>query len=306
MVHGAMVRSMCNSFPIAGKMIGYKYFRYKKIDWRLHHGALVPLAMPHVKKSLQIADARRLLVKHRALFVRWEDLFDQLSTAEWWHVIKDELEDFDSLSKNTRSKVRRGAKGFVVGATGRNSILVEGYEVYRSAFDRYQTFEDRLSEQAFQQAVADLPGETEFWAVWEQESGHMVAFSENLVRDNACFFNTIWFEPNALRVYAGYLLIHEMNKHYLNERGLRYVSDGARNINHQTAVHEFLEQKFKFRRAYARLRVVYFPGVGILVKLLYPFRTLFSVRSASLLQKIAVVLEQERIRRACLEPGEQV
>jgi hypothetical protein len=287
-------------------MIGYKYFRNNGIDWRRLHGALVPLGMPHVDKALQVADARRLVIKHRALFIRWEDKFDQLSIAEWWHVIKDQLENFDALSRNTRSKVRRGTKRFQTEPIGRKEILSEGYEVYKSAFDRYQTFEEMLSEQAFQQAITDLPAETEFWAVREQESGQMVAFSENLVRDTACFYNTMWFQPDALRAYAGYLLIHEMNKHYLNERRLNYVSDGARNISHQTNVHEFLEQKFKFRRAYARLRVVYFPGVGILVKLLYPFRTMFNDRSASLLQKIAVVLEQERIRRTCMAVWEKM
>jgi hypothetical protein len=262
--------------------------------------------MPHVNKALQLADARMIVIKHRALFIRWEDGFDLLSTGEWWHVIKDKRENFDALSRNTRSKVRRGAKLFEPKLTGREEILSEGYEVYRSAFDRYQTFEEMLSEQAFEQAITDLPAETEFWAVRKQGNGQMVAFSENLVRDSACFYNTMWFQPDALQGYAGYLLIHEMNKHYLNERGLHYVSDGARNISHQTNVHEFLEQKFKFRRAYARLRVVYFPGMGILVKLLYPFRKMFNHRSAPLLQKIAVVLEQERIRLAYSSTGEKM
>lgn len=284
-------------------MIGYRYFRTARGDWRHHHGALVPLGMPHVEKDLPVADARRMLIKHRALFIRWEDRFDHLNTGEWWHVIKDELEDFDTLSRNTRSKVRRGIKRYEALPASREEILAQGYAVYRSAFDRYETFEEMFSEQAFRQAIAELPEETEFWAVRELESGQMVSFSENLVRDEACFYNTMWFQPDALRGYAGYLLIHEMNKHYLNNRGLRYVSDGARNISHQTNVHEFLEQKFKFRRAYARLRVVYLPGMGLLIRLLYPFRDIFKGRSSSLLQKIAVALEQERIHRACTATG---
>lgn len=286
-------------------MIGYHYFRYQGTDWRWHHGALIPLGMPHTAQSMDVSEVRRILLKHRALFARWEEDFDLLSSGEWWHVIKDASEDFESLSRNSRSKVRRGVKCFEVCTTVRNVILSEGYDVYQSAFDRYHTFEEMLSEKAFQQAIADLPEETEFWAVREKENGQMVAFSENLVRDSACFYNTMWFQPDALRAYAGYLLIHEMNKHYLNERGLRYVSDGARNISHRTNIHEFLEQKFRFRRAYARLSVVYFPGFAILVKLLYPFRKWFNARSSSLLQKVAVVLEQERIRRACLAPGEK-
>lgn len=284
-------------------MIGYSCFSEEGVEWRRHHGALLLLGMPHLPPSLTALEIRRTLIKHRGLFARWDEDFDRSGVAEWWHVIKDTPEDFAGLSKNTRSKVRRGARLFDATPVSRDAILSEGYEVYRSAFERYETFEAIFTRERFRQAITDLPGGTEFWAVRDKETGKMVAFSENLVRDGACFYDTIWFQPEALKAYAGYLLIHEMNKHYLNERGLRYVSDGARSISHRTNVHAFLEQKFGFRRAYARLCVIYFPGLGTLVKLLYPFRKWFERRSMPLLQKVAVVLEQERIRRACLSTG---
>lgn len=288
-------------------MIGYKYSKEADTAWRHHHGAFVPLTMPHAQPALSSLDALRLVVRGRGAFVRWEKDFDQLGASEWWHVIKDAPEDLSDLSKKTRHQVRRGLNRFVAEPEGRETIVPEGYDVYCAAFDRYETFEEMLSADDFRAAVEALPTETEFWAVRDRDSGRMVAFSENLVRDNAAFYDTIWFEREALKAYAGYVLFHEMNKHYLNERGLRYVSDGARNISHQTNVHDFLEQKFGFRRAYARLRVVYFPGVGLAVRLLYPFRNWFAGRSEGLFQKVAVLLEQERIRRSCarLEDGMQ-
>jgi hypothetical protein len=281
-------------------MIGYQYFRRRDMVWRRHHGALIPLTMPHAIPPVPAREGLSLTVRHHAPFVRWEEGFDQLESGEWWHVIKDVSEELASLSSNTRSKVRRGLKRFVANPLPREAILSEGYDVYRAAFHRYESFEAMFNYADFRQAVEMLPAETEFWAVRDRDSGKMVAFSENLVRDDACFFDTIWFEPGALKAYAGYVLFHEMNKHYLNDRGLRYISDGARNISHQTNVHEFLEQKFGFRRAYAKLRVMYFPGVGVAVRLLYPFRRWFAGRPAPLFQKIAVLLEQERIRRSCL------
>ena len=281
-------------------MIGYEHFEHQGFSWRRHHGALVPRCMPHVPPPDGGEGIRRLLIQRRAFFARWEEGFDLTESGEWWHVIKSGEEDFETLSKKVKNQVRRGGKeGFEAALVGRDKIQSEGYAVYRAAFDRYETFEELYSEEQFHQAIARLPAETEFWAVWRLDSGEMVAFSENLVRDNACFYSTMWFQPQALKRYAGYLLIHEMNKYYLNERSLQYVSDGARNISHQTNIHEFLEQKFGFRRAYARLRVVYAPGVGLAVWLLYPLRKWFSRRSAPMLQKVGVLLEQERIRRAC-------
>ena len=261
--------------------------------------------MPHVSLVLKKREAKRTSIEKRVFFIRWEDNFDQSEKGEWWHLIKDNLENLEQLSSNTRSKVRRGLKKAISKPTTREVILEEGYEVYRSAFDRYETFEATFSPSQFREAVKALPEETEFWEARNRETGELVAFSENLVRDQACFYNTMWFQPQALKAYAGYALIHEMNKHYLNERGLRYVSDGARSISHDTSIHDFLEQKFGFRRAYARLRVVYFPGVGAAVRLLYPFRQWFTGRSSGVFQKIAVLLEQERIRRACIEPEEK-
>lgn len=284
-------------------MIGYRYFRDAGVWWRYHHGALIPLQMPHAAPLETAREIRGLLIRRRALFARWEEQFDRSRPTEWWHVIKDEPEELSGLSANTRSKIRRGAKRFEVRPATTDEISVEGHAVYRSAFERYDTFERPLSGRRFRRSIENLPPETEFRAVRERDTGRMVAFSENLVRDDACFYVTIWFEPAALGGYAGYLLIHEMNRHYLNERRLRYVSDGARSLSHQTRIQTFLQQTFGFRRAYARLRVVYFPGVGLAVKWLYPFRDRFERRSGALSRKIAILLEQERIHRACAGEG---
>lgn len=288
-------------------MIGFRTIRMHSTSWRRLHGALVRMDMPHVPLVLSASSMYRLLLRGRALFVRWEDDFDLEVESEWWHVLKDVPEELGKLSSNTRSKVRRGLKCFVAQPERREVIAAEGYGVYRAAFNRYKTFEEILSAADFQAAVEMLPTETEFWSVRVPDSGRIVAFSENLVLDGACFYNTIWFEPESLKKYSGYVLFHEMNKHYLNDRALSYVSDGARNISHQTNIHDFLMQKFHFRRAYSRLRVLYFPGLGVVVRLLYPLRKWIVGYSKGPFQRVAVLLEQERIQRSCarLEDGLQ-
>lgn len=282
-------------------MIGYQYFCYQTFPWRRLQQVLVPLAMPHVELKLTILQARRLLKEQRSLLLRWDEAFDQSVSSEWWHIIKDDAEDIYSLNKKTRNMVRRGAKQFDVRVCDRKYIALSGHNVYKSAFARYETFEKCFSESEFENAINKLPEDTEFWGVFDKESGQLVAFSENIVRDDACFYNTMWFEPEPMRRFSGYILFHEMNKHYLNERSCKYVSDGARSISHQTNIHEFLESKFGFRKAYSRLRVVYAPGIYPIIFCLYPFRRFFSRLSGQLFKKLTVLLEQERIRRACLD-----
>lgn len=278
-------------------MIGYRFIRGRGCDWRVHHhGALIPMTMPHALPRLPALSSRLLAVRHLAPFVRWEEEFDQHHPTDWWHVVKDTPEALTELKKKTRYQIRKSAKVFFASSDNRTAVMVHGYKVYRAAFDRYTTFERMLDDTSFKSAIQSLPRETEFWTVWDRESNQMVGFSENTVRDNACFYNTMWLTPEALKRSAGYLLFHEMNKHYLNDRGLQYVSDGARNISHQTRIHEFLESKFGFRKAYSRLRIVYFPGLGLVLRLAYPFRSWFSGLRSPLFQKIEVLLEQERIR----------
>jgi hypothetical protein len=90
-----------------------------------------------------------------------------------------------------------------------------------------------------------------------------------------------------------------MNRHYLEERKFRYVSDGARSLSHDTQIHDFLESKFGFRKAYARLHVVYAPWLDASVAAAFPFRNLIKKMPFSPFKKASILLKQEEIRREC-------
>ncbi|MGM0906946.1 MAG: GNAT family N-acetyltransferase [Pseudomonadota bacterium] len=261
----------------------------------------MPLTLPHNMGSFSVSDAKSLLKKTNAFFIRWESSFDSVHETPWWHIIKSDNEHIEELSSNTRSKVRRGLKKYSCYVIERERVISEGYEVYEEAYKRYDTFENRLSREAFKEAIVSLPRQTEFFGVIEKESDKLVAFSENYVDNGACFYLTIWFSPEHLRKYSSYALFHEMNKFYLNERKLNYVSDGARSINHDTNIHDFLISKFGFRKAYAKLNIVYSPFVKLITVLLYPFKNAIKKVPISFSKKLSVLLEQERIRRACIK-----
>lgn len=237
---------------------------------------------------------------HRALFLRWESDFDQSEEGDWWHIIKDSDTSMDALSGNTRSKTRRGLKVFKCEPLTRDTVLAEGYEVYTSAFARYDTHEQKISCKEFNEAVRSLPQQSEFWGVREKISGRLVAFSENYVEDDFCFYNTIWFDPNSLKKYSSYALFYEMNRHYLEYRSFSYVSDGAKSLSHATHIHDFLVAKFGFRKAMARLHVVYSPWIGCAVAITYPFRKWIEKIPLKSFKKVSILLRQEEVRRQCL------
>jgi len=281
-------------------MMGYVWFEEQDFAWRRHHGTLIPIAMPHVEPHIRKRDALLKMFKYGGLLIRWDEEFDSGSTGNWWHVIRTSPLPMEELSANTRSKIRRGMKRLDTVRLGAEEVAKRGYDAYRSAYERYTSFEKPMGQTAFRQAIRALPEFTEFIGVAEKSTGDLVGFSENVVRDDACFFNSLWFSPRGLRSYASYVLLYAMTNYYIADRGLAYVSDGARNISHETGIHEFLQEKFRFRKAYSNLRVIYAPGVGLTVRVLYPFRHLIDKPQTGFGKRLAVLLRQEEIRRSCL------
>jgi hypothetical protein len=280
-------------------MIGYPFFTENGFSWRENQKTIVPISMPHCDPEITDEKARMVLRERSAFLIRWDDDFDQFAVSEWWHVIKSGKEDILDLPKKTRYMIRKASKTYISERCSRETIEKKGYRVYCAAYQRYVTHERKYTENEFISAIKSLPKETEFWAVFDVNTSQIMAFSENLLRDSACFYVSMWLVPDAMKKFAGYLLFHEMNKFYLNDKELKYISDGARSISHQTNIHEFLRSKFGFRKAYSRLRVVYAPGLSPVIAALYPFRAWIKKMPGTLFQKISVVLEQERIRRAC-------
>lgn len=280
-------------------MIGYRSFDAGGVRWRENQGGLFPLSPAKLLDDVTSSAARELLERNGEVFIRWESDFDKVADTSWWHIIKDTPETLENLPKKTRYMIRKANKAYEARPVEVSDIRDQGYSVYVKAYERYETHEPILSEREFWEALDELPVETEWWGVFDRETSELVAFSENYVENDACFYVTMWLEPEAMAKFAGYLLFHEMELHYLQDRKFQYVSDGARSLSHDTNIHDFLISKFNFRKAYARLHVVYKPWLGAAIACAYPFRSLISKVTIGAFKKASILLKQEEIRRAC-------
>lgn len=281
-------------------MIGYELIQFAGVPWRKLHGAILPLLPPHLNPLLPDDTAREFLADTRAHLIRWENGFESAEPTEWWHLIKDGNASIEGLPKKVRYLVRQGRERFRIARCTKEDIVARGYDVYLRAYERYETFERCFTLPEFRRAVEAMPEYIEFWLAETPEDGRIVAFAENVVGVDACFYSSMWFCPDALKGGLSYALIQAMNEHYLGERRFRYVSDGARNLSHRTNIHQFLQTKFGFRRAYCGLKVVYSKPVGALVALAYPFRNVLKYLPGA--AKLVALLEQERIRRTFAQP----
>lgn len=280
-------------------MIGYKSILMNNVRWRKNQGGMFPLSPPRTCSNFSTSSAFELLSKESALFIRWESDFDQGVETPWWHIINSSGCKIEDLSSKTRAKVRKGGRCFYAKIVEPEEICRSCYPVYVSAFSRYETHEKKMSESEFFSAIRSLPEETDFWVVYENDTNDPVAFSENFVSSGVCSYITTWYNPDSLKQYSSYFLIQAMTEYYLAKDEIDYVSNGARNISHDTNAHDLLEKRFNFRKAYARLHVVYTPSLGTAVRCAYPLRSIIKKIPFRLFKKASVLLRQEEIRRSC-------
>jgi hypothetical protein len=179
----------------------------------------------------------------------------------------------------------------------KSELIEHGYKVYVAAFKRYKTINKPMSSKKFIKHINSLDKDWEFWGVYSRETDELIAYSQNKIVTDQCYYSTIKFHEKYLKMYSSYALYFAMNSYYLKERKLKYVNEGTRSILHETNVQSFLIDKFKFRKAYCKLHVQYHPLVTPIIFVLYPFRKIIVKSNLLFFRKIGVVLSQEQLHR---------
>ena len=186
-------------------------------------------------------------------------LIQKKKQSVFWYIINDKKCDLKDYSVNTRSKIKRGLKKLSVKKISKQELLKSGYSVYKNALERYDVVLQKLNQNEFIKEIDGLDQQWDFWGVYCSANKNLVAYSLNRVVDDYCDYSTIKFDPIYLRDYSSYILYYSMNKYYLNENNFKYVNNGTRSISHQTNIHDFLIDKFKFRKAYCKMEIEYAP-----------------------------------------------
>jgi len=263
-----------------------------KNNWRKYNGAIIPLLPPHIEVQESKNEIQQLIEDANVFFARWISDFDCKKDSDFWYIIHDTPMIMKDYSKNTRNQIRKGIKNFKINIIDRSIVEEGGYNIYTRSFQASNTLFKMNSKEVF---LKDLAGEWEFWGVYFEDT--LIGYSQNKVTIDHCDYSTIKIDPYYRRRYPSYALFFKMNQYYLNEKKLTYVTDGARSLVHQSNIQDFLINKFKFRKAFCCLHVLYPPKIKILIDMLYPLRNIFCKINLSLFQKIGIVLKQEEIIR---------
>lgn len=260
------------------------YYLYRKA-WR-YEGA------PHKEQKLEKTEYQALL-KQGGLLVRNTFDFDQEKESGFWYVIKDDFHGMEEYSSNERNKVRRAIKVLDFKLISIDLLKSQGWSILEATYNDYTVSDRVMDESVFKDYLTSCEKqEFDYWGIFDQDK--LIGFCTVwLWPPDSCEYGLIGILPEYKHnnTYPYYGLFHQMNTYYLEEKGLRYVTDGARTITEHSQIQDFLIQNFHFRKAYCKLAVYYKGWMKWAVTMLYPFRNIIPSR------RIKAILNMEAMQR---------
>lgn len=238
----------------------------------------------------QLSDSQcKTLLKKGGLLVRNTFDFDCEQKTEFWYVIKDSFGGMEELSSNERNKIRRSFQVFDFKLVDNEFLRKKAYPIIKSTFDDYHVADRTMNEDVFD-AYLDYCTKNgfDYWGAFDRETHKLVGFCAVHVWEKSCEYGLIGFLPKYKReaCYPYYGLFFRMTEYYFQEKGFQYVVDGARSITEHSNVQSFLMQNLKFRKAYCKLKIRYKWWLGIMVRMLLPFRKLIWSRNVKAVLKM--------------------
>ena len=258
----------------------------------INNRMLFPYFDPNVVFSTEKQLIKKEIKNNNCILLRYISDFDNPNYSKFWCIIKDEFVPIKKFSTNTRSQVKKGLKNCEVKLVSHEFFRSNCYEIYASSIVSYGQVP--ILKEEFKKISNDNE-ERDFWVVFSKESNTPIAYSSNKISTSSANYTYIRYHTDYKNLYASYALQYEMDKYYLEEKKLKYVNLGTRSLLHESGVQDFLIKKFKYRKAYCKLNIVYSPLFGFLVKFIYPFRGLINKLSFKKLTKVKAILNQHEI-----------
>ena len=247
-------------------------------DFYLYRHAWI--SAPHFDYQLTDNQCDEML-KKGGWMVRNTYDFDCREETNFWYVIKDSFGGMEELSKKDKKFVDKALKLLEYRIIDKQFVEEKGYEIVKKAYDSFLIKDRRMNKSIFKDNLNSWDKENhEFWGIFDKKNSLLVGFSVVKLFDSACFYDTAWILPEYKNEYHAYYgLSYKRNEYYLKAKSLKYVTDGTRSVTEHSNVQPFLIQKFKFRKAYCKLKIRYKWWLGIIVRVLLPFRSIIRNRN---------------------------
>lgn len=276
------------------KKQGVSLFEGGGTYWSVYRKALIPASASPRYVDLTQSEARALLSRSGAWFIRYANAPCEEETA-WWYIVCRAYSPADVSSK-MRNMIKRGSRSCSTRQIDAQWLSQHGYECYSSSYRRY-THARPLKEADFRDGILRTEGGPfENWGVFVNDQ--LAGYCQCILENKGVATSVMKYHPDFLKYYSSYALIDAMLKHYVVEGGM-IMSNGSRSIAHDTNIQDFL-LKFGFTRQFCRLNIVYQSWLKVTIQMAYPLHGLIRMMPAlDPIRNVQALLHQEGLRRAC-------
>lgn len=270
--------------------------------WKYYNHALIPTTEPHEEVNLSgFNDRSNWKIGGHPLFARWTSDFDCGYETNWWYVIKDTPFDITSLKSKRRYEINKGKKNFevkrIVPTDYPDQLLTIQIQAFSSWPEKYRP---TVNTDQFKRDIKNW-NTYKVYGAFHRESGTLCAYALLKEYSGHLSFNVLRAIPEFEKFGLNAAIVAKIVEDYNAKLSYGfYINDGERTIRHETAFQDYLEKYFGFRKAYCHLHIKYRFPMGILVGLLYPFRSRIS-KDSRIGSLVSAALRLEEIRRENVE-----
>lgn len=281
--------------------------------FRKYLGTLISTSLPHENCILTSEEIKAIVVKNRALLARYtteSQIFGEQSerpTIGWWHCVRTEPIDINTMTAKQRYRVRRGLQRNDIFLADDDYIDANADALYNAYLNSVEDYPDvyrgrTMAKDSFIEGLKQCikPGRSDLWICREKESANIAGYAHTPYIGKVAFLSMVKLDPKYFKNEVNAAMIYEICRHYLNDLSFDYICDGERNIRHQTSYQDFLVTVLGFRKAPCRLNIIYHPLFKPVVKILYPFRRVLKPFCCNkLIYNSYCLLYQEQCAREC-------
>ena len=261
---------------------------FSESDFEIYRHAWRYALAPDNESQLSDSQFKTLLIKG-GWMVRNTFGFDCEQKTTFWYMIKDSYGDMNELTSNVRRKIRKAYEVYDYKIIDYRTIKEKGYQIINDTFKNYKVKDRKMSCSVFNEYLDCCEKKQyDYWGIFNKNTQQLVGFCAVHIWNYCCEYGKtgLYTEYKNSSSYPYYGLYHTMNEYYLKGKKFKYVTDGSRSITEHSNIQPFLEQNFKFRKAYCKLKIRYKWWFGIIVRVLLPFRNIIRNRNVKAVLKM--------------------
>lgn len=235
--------------------------------WELRNRILIPISLPHTIQNINRNKVKEAISKTNALLAHWTTDWDRTQSEWWWTCCDMKNYDLEIINNPTgRRGIRKGLAFCSVKRMEPATFCELTYNIYyksllaykirKSEIISYEHYEEKILRQSTYKGF-------EMWGAFVNEK--LASYAICLLIDDVVSLGSTKSDPEFHKYFPNNALFYHITKHYLNERGVSYITNGPRTLLHSTTINDFLI-RMGYRQVYGRLNIELSQYAKLLIK----------------------------------------